>query len=44
MKYLPSVLCRVAFAECKIAFTECLIHSTKNAIPVVVVVVSNHHP
>jgi hypothetical protein len=35
MKFLPSVLCRVGFAECKIAFAECLRHSANNAIPVV---------
>ena len=37
IKYLPSVTLDKGFAEYKIAFAECLKHSTKNAIPVVLV-------
>jgi hypothetical protein len=34
---LPSVTLGKGFAQCKIALVECLRHSTKNAIPVVLV-------
>jgi hypothetical protein len=35
INFLPSILCRVFFAECKIAFVKCLGHSAKNLCPVV---------
>jgi hypothetical protein len=38
---LPSVTLGKAFAECKMAFAMCLRHTTKELIPVVILITSN---